>query len=223
MVKYSKDGKVIFDPEKHTYLLGNKYLKGVTSFISEYKNKFDSDKIAEAYAKKYGRVKEEVLAEWEAKAKYSCDQGTAVHNIFEDWINKKTISPSGIYPKEKIASKFIKDIFLTGRLEPVESEYIVYNEVLASQIDLIARNKAGDHFIFDWKTNDKISKTSFNDQRMLPPFSDYPDCSFYHYSLQVTLYEKLCIDYDIKGSYIVHIGSEDYSILKAEKINLDWL
>ncbi len=53
-MKYSKDGKVCFDPIKHTYSLNGKRLQGVTSFINKYKIPFDSEKIATAYAFKHG-------------------------------------------------------------------------------------------------------------------------------------------------------------------------
>lgn len=219
-MKYSKDGKVCFNPDTHTYTLEGRMLEGVTTFISRYKNPFDTDTIAEAYALKHGLEKDAVINQWKDKGKKSCDDGTAVHQVFETYAMKGVIKTAGICQKEQIAVKFIEDFFLTKRLIPVECEGIVYNEKLASQIDLIAKNSRNDYFILDWKTNEKIDRCSFRDKRMLPPFNEYPDCSFYHYSLQTCIYKHLCKEYDIKDLFIVHIEQNNYNILKSENIRL---
>ena len=45
--------------------------------------------------------------------------------------------------------------------------------------------------IHDFKTNKEISKTAFNDQRLKKFLGHLPDCSYYHYSLQLKIYQKL--------------------------------
>jgi hypothetical protein len=219
MIKYSKDGRVSFNPETHTYLLGDKYLQGVTGLISKYKNKFDAEKVATAYALKYGLDKDELLKQWELKGKQSCEHGTAVHSVFETYILNGQIVVTGKYSKEPVAVKFIDDFFKTERLIPVEAELIVYNECIASQIDCIAKNKKGQHFIIDWKTNEKIETNGYK-KYMLYPFHLYPDACFYHYSLQLSFYKELCKEYKIEGLFIVHIDEQDYNIIKAENIHI---
>jgi hypothetical protein len=217
MNKYSKDGKVRFNEEAHTYFLGNKKLFGVTSLISKYKNKFDSELMATNYAIKHNLDKDDVLKEWKEKGEYSCNQGTEVHRIIENYILTGNIEQSNIYPKEKVAVKFIEEIFKTNKLTPVETEMIVYNDSIASQIDLIAKNDKNDYFIFDFKTNSKIEINSFN-KYMLEPFNTLPDASFYHYSIQLSIYKKLCKEYEIKDIYIIHIDEENYHFIKAALI-----
>jgi hypothetical protein len=219
MNKYSKDGKVRFNEEAHTYFLGNKKLFGVTSLISKYKNKFDSELMATNYAIKHNLDKDDVLKEWKEKGEYSCNQGTEVHRIIENYILTGNIEQSNIYPKEKVAVKFIEEIFKTNKLTPVETEMIVYNDSIASQIDLIAKNDKNDYFIFDFKTNSKIEINSFN-KYMLEPFNTLPDASFYHYSIQLSIYKKLCKEYEIKDIYIVHIDEENYHFIKAALISI---
>lgn len=218
-MKYSKDGKVCFNPDKHTYTLGDRLLTGVTTLISRYKNKFDADLIATNYALKHGLDKEELLAKWKKEGEISCENGTAVHQVFETYILSGKIQTTGNYEKEQQAVKFINDFFLTNRLTPVEAELIVYNEYIASQIDCIAKNSLNQYFILDWKTNKKIESNGYN-KFMLTPFHLYPDACFYHYSLQVCLYKKLCKEYNIKDLFIVHINSYGYEIIKAENILL---
>ena len=221
MLKYSKDGKVSFDSERHIYtrLDDGKILKGVTGLISNYKNHFDKDTVAEKYCAKHNLIKEDVLEEWDMKGKVSRNQGTVIHKIFEDFINTGKIVKPCVYNNELQAERFIKDFFITKRLIPVETEMIIYNDSVASQIDFIAKTPDGNHFIFDPKTNKAIEKNSYG-KMMLPPFSHIPDASFYHYSIQVSIYKKICKDYDIKQCFIIHINDTGYNIIKPEIINI---
>lgn len=213
-MKYSKDGMVVFNEDNHTYFLGDKKLTSVTQYISKYKPVFDSDLIAGKYAKKHNLIKEDVLKMWKEKGEKACDMGSFVHQIFEDYILGLHIAVRSDYVKCLVAKKFIKDFFKSGRLIPVETEYIVYNNELAGQIDCIVKNEFGHHFILDWKTNSEI-KYENSWQSMLGKYSDLDDCSFNHYSIQLNKYKELCTEYDIKGCFIVHLMDEDYKIIKT--------
>ncbi len=218
-MKYSKDGVVSFDEETHSYYKDGFRLKGVTSYIKEFKEPFDSDRIAEAYALKHGLTKEDVLASWKAKADESIKMGSLCHKIIEDYILTGEIKLTGQYQKENYTKLFIDEMFKSDRLIPIETEYIVYNDWLASQIDCIVKNPKGEYFILDFKTSGKIDIESYNDRRMLGKYSDLKDCSFYHYSLQLSIYEELLREYEIKNSYIVHIHDTGYSFIESLKIN----
>ncbi len=218
-MKYSKDGVIRFDESKHIYYKGDKIMKGVTSYIKDFKEPFDSDRIATAYALKNGLIKEDVLAMWKAKADESIKMGSLVHKMIEDYILTGTINNTKQYKKEDHGESFINDVFVAGKLIPVETEYIVYNDYLASQIDCIVKNQNGEYFILDFKTSGKIDKESFGQRKMIGKYSDLNDCSFYHYSLQLSIYEELLKEYPVKCSYILHIHDTGYSFIKSEKIN----
>ncbi len=218
-MKYSKDGLVCFDPSNHTYKKGDQYLQGVTGYIDKFKTPFDSDLIATRYAAKHGLNKDQVLSEWASEGERSRVHGTAVHKIIEGYILTGEIVLSGVSEKELVAKKFIEDYFLTGRLTPVESEMVVYNDILASQIDCIAKNEKDKYFILDWKTNKKISDIGYG-KFMAHPYNRYPDCSFYHYSLQLSIYKKLCKEYPIEEAFIVHFKDSKAEILSIEQIEL---
>jgi len=218
--KTSKDGKVIFNEEDHTYFLGEKQLMSVTTFIGRYKREFKTNEVARNYASKRGLNVADVLAEWQEKGDVARAQGNSIHKIFEDYHNTGVIKGEGKYPKEEPAIKFIEDFFVSGRLVPIESEYIVYNQKYAGQIDCIAINKHKEYFILDWKTNNKIDRESYGGRNMKLKFYKYPDCNFFHYSIQQTMYNQLCVEYDIKECFIVHIGEESYEVLPIEKIDL---
>ncbi|MCZ2397103.1 MAG: PD-(D/E)XK nuclease-like domain-containing protein [Chitinophagales bacterium] len=220
MIKHSKDGRVAFCPNTHTYTLdGERRLTGVTTLISQFVEPFDSFTQAVRYAEKYGLNAQEVMEEWDKKGKDSRDDGTLVHEILETFILKGIIINNGA-KKSHGAIKFIKDLFLTKRLIPVEAEYIVYNDFYASMIDCIVKDKDGNHYILDWKTNKEIKTSSFQGKKMLEPLNDLYDCNYYHYSLQVAIYKELCKEFTFKNCYIVHINETDYRFIKAKPIVL---
>lgn len=218
-IKYSKDGLVAFDPIKHTYTKDGKVLQGVTGLISRFKNKFDADGTAERLAPQRGTTKEALLKEWSDKGEASRLNGTAVHSVFESYIETGRIVTSQTYKKELVAAKFIAEMFMTDRLIPVDCECIVYNDFIASQVDMVAKNDRGDHFILDWKTNERIETNGYG-KSMFGPFYNLPDASFFHYSIQVQIYKHLYREHPIKDLYIVHIMEDNYKIIKAADIEI---
>jgi ATP-dependent exoDNAse (exonuclease V) beta subunit len=216
MIKFSKDGRVKFDSEKHIYTIGEKRLQGVTTFIESHKNPFDAEKIAAAYVKKHGGNVADLLAQWKLKADLSKEAGTKVHAIFEKYILTGDIDKSANEPKEKQAITFITNFFLKKRIIPVDCEVIVYNEKinLASQIDCVVRTPENKYYILDWKTNSEIKKDCFG-KYMLKPFGMLPDASYYHYSMQLNIYKLLYKEYKIEGCFIVHIKEEDCEFIKT--------
>ena len=218
-MKQSKDGKVTFYEDTHSYILDGNRLESITQYISKFKQPFDTERIAGAYARKHALTKEYVVKMWKEKGEKACEMGTYIHSIFEDYIiHKEHIHKD--YPKKETAQCIINDIFDSGRLTPVETEYIVYNDKYAGQVDCIAKNNKGEYFILDWKTNNKIDMYN-NWNKMKLDYSYLDDCSFNHYSIQLSAYKNLCKEYDIKGCYIVHLLDVGYKIIKCKDINVN--
>ena len=217
MKKYSKDNRVVFYERTHSYFLESKKLTSITKYISNYKPFFDKDKISKNYALKHGLEQKEVLKEWDRKAKESTTMGSYVHRVFEEYILNKTIIDTNLYPKCKTALKFISDYFESNQITPIETEYIVYNEEYAGQIDCIVKNKDEEFFILDWKTNEEI-KMGNHWQSMKGKFQQYDDCNYNHYSIQLRAYQKMCKEYDIKDCFIVHLKEDNYEFITARDI-----
>lgn len=231
-MKYSKDKSVVFDSVNHTYHFKGKKLISVTTFINQFKNKFDSDYWSKKIALRDNKTQEQVLKEWNDKAKKSCDIGTAIHKIFEDYINGEFSILNNEYnfnevdldieylidfiPKSKVAIQFIKDYFETKRLIPIHTEYIVYNDYLAGQVDLICQDKNGNYYILDFKTNDKIETKSYG-KNLNGKLSEIPDSTFYHYSLQLSIYKQMFKD-NVDKLYIIHIKPDKYEFIECVDI-----
>lgn len=229
-MKYSKNKSVSFDSKTHTYLNKGKKLISVTTFINSFKNKFDSDYWSEVIAKRENTTKEVILNKWKEKAFKSTEIGTAIHKLFEDYTNNEYMivneelvfnMPNLNYEfyedynkKRKVAIDFIKDFFITERLTPIESEYIVYNDFLAGQIDNISIDTHNNYYILDFKTNEKIDFESYN-KKMLGVLSEYNDSSFYNYSLQLSIYKEILKEYKINKIYLIHITETNYKIIEC--------
>lgn len=238
MIKYSEDKKVVFKSENHTYYLGDKRLTSVTSLLSEYKNEFDSDFFSKKIAKRDGKTQQEVLDEWSFKAKKSCDIGTNIHKIFEDYfLNNYSIiddeykfdieCQDPLYfldqnKKVKVALKFINDFFKTKRLIPYKSEYIVYNEKIAGQVDMICKDAKGNFYILDFKTNSEIQTYSYG-KKMTGVLSNIDDCSYWHYTLQLSIYKALLKKINVSKIFLVHITDLDYKFIELGYIDVQKL
>jgi len=231
-MKYSLDNNVAFDSKSHVYRNKDKKLISVTTFLSQFKNEFDSEYWSNKIAIRDNKTQEQVLKEWSDKAKKSCEIGTAIHKIFEEYIlgnfsilnNEIKIDFIDLEidyfldfnKKSKVAIKFIKDFFVTKRLIPIHSEFIVYNENLAGQIDLVCKDQKGNIYILDFKTNDKIETYSYG-KKMKGVFKELNDSNFYHYSLQLSIYKEMYSD-EIKKIFLVHIKNEKYEFIECEDI-----
>lgn len=228
-MKYSVDKSVIFNSDNHTYLKNGKYLTSVTSLIAKFKNEFDLDYWSKKIALRDNKSQEQVLKEWSDKAKKSCEIGTAIHKIFEDYVDKKysVVNENLMFDfleledsyyedftnKKNTAIRFIQDFFIKERLTPLFTEYIVHNDLIAGQVDCICKNKEGEIFIIDFKTNDKIETNSYN-KYLKGVLKDIPDASFYHYSLQLSIYKQL-FKKEVKGLYLIHITKEKYNLIEC--------
>jgi hypothetical protein len=232
-MKYSNDKRVSFESETHSYFLGKKRLESVTTFISKFKNKFDSDFYSKKIAEREDKTQDQVLNEWKEKANKSCEIGTAIHKIFEDYKDGKysfinneisidlfDIKPEyfiEFYNKSIVATNFIKEFFLTNRLTPVYSELIVYNEFIAGQLDMICKDKDDNYYIIDFKTNSKIDRNSYG-KSMKGLFKIYGDCTYYHYCIQLSIYKKLFKEKEIKKMYLIHITEKGYELIECEDV-----
>lgn len=194
MDKKRKHIKFIDETHQYFNIETNEEYLSVTKFVSMYYPRFEADEIARKlvtghrlYQKKYeGLSIHEAIqllkAEWKART----DIGTNVHNILEKYV------------LEGISDNKYSNIFDTLRLKErypndgIVPEMLLFSDKykIAGQADLVLVNEEEETFkIFDYKTNQKgIQRNSFQDNRMFAPLEHLPDCNYYHYSIQLSLY-----------------------------------
>ncbi len=189
-------------------------------------------------------AQQDILDEWQITNKISTDRGTKIHNDLENSFYK---SPKCDLKRYNLGGSFSckKNYYQLDVEKGVYPEFLVYRESadgilrVAGQIDLLIKD-GNDIYIFDYKTNKKLDKTSFFNQkkkqneRMLYPVNDLMDCNFYHYSLQLSMYawmiQKYNPDFNIKKLMLIHYDHDgnvtehevDYLKDSVEKILVDY-
>lgn len=242
MVQELFDKKLKFNKTKHSYTIDGLELRSVTSFISQFFEKFDARKVAKScsfipHNKEAKRGVRYFLKKW----KEDSERGKRVHSDIERFIKGKidaiTLNSD---PKSILAGKWINEklIPMLERSSDKSDYFEIIPEVkiyskdllLAGTIDLLCVKKNDPKFavLIDWKTNNKFSIEGFEGKKGTGPCSDVDDCHFSKYSLQLQLYAYILqkeygfIPTDL---YIVHIGDEkvtpyrvDFDLYRVKKV-----
>jgi len=206
-----------FIPETHSYISlkeeeQNIKWTSVTSVISKFKQPFDAHKIATKVSKQknskwYGLSVASIKEIWDKEAKRATDLGTWYHNQREaDLCGHDTILVEDkhlpiIKPIEKNGEKYSPEQVLQEGIYP---EHFVYlkSAGLCGQSDLVEVVN-GKINIIDFKSNKEIKFKSFTNwdgvsQKMLSPLQHLDDCSFNHYSLQLSMYMYMMLKHNFK-------------------------
>lgn len=203
--KHPSGISITFTEDDHRYssVLNGKeltYTSG-TTFIHKFFPPFDpTGEILKRKALKEGKTPEALKAEWDANRDASCVFGTRTHAICEDVLlgRERRYSPES--DKEKntfeqgadMANKFRCGLDVLGVEKIVFSPFLP--NPIAGTIDLLARSrKDGSILILDWKTNKSIDRENKYSKFAFDPICHIPDLNYWHYSLQLSLYQYLLV------------------------------
>ena len=194
-----KSSHIKFNEKTHIYTninTGERYISG-TQLLGKYKEKFDSDAIAERTAKKRGLTKEQILSEWKESANNATTKGTAIHETIESMLMR---IPEKFHSEYSIVAKkaLVEIEKVLGNTSNITSEMLIWNDKLkiASQSDLVQRYtpsfcKHEIINIIDYKTNKAIDTYNKYNTYMLEPLNNLMECEYNIYSLQLSLYAYL--------------------------------
>jgi ATP-dependent exoDNAse (exonuclease V) beta subunit len=232
IVKHPNKSHIItFTESDHSYIdnYGKKYMS-VTTIVGNAFPKFETDKIAEQCAKKRGVKKEDLIKEWVQKGKEATRLGTRLHENMEYYIHKNfdlMHTPENLIEKIKFdgAIKILDNIVLKYKPKLLEPEKLVFSPTfgIAGSIDLLVKIDEFNYIIFDWKCLSKdIEKESYMGKTgHILPTLNILDCNFWHYALQLQIYENILksedyisINANVKKCLIVWNGEK----FKIEKI-----
>ena len=216
---------ITFKSQDHSYTSIDKQedIKwvSVTSFIGNFKQPFDADKIALKTSKSkkskwYGMTPEEIKQAWSNEALRATTLGTWYHNCREsDICSLETIERHGstvpiFKPIENDGIKISPNQKLTDGVYP---EHMVYlkSAGLCGQSDLVEVIN-GEVHITDYKTNKEIKTEGFTNwegvtTKMNPPVKHLDDCNVNHYALQLSLYMYIILKHNPKlkpGTLTIH-------------------
>lgn len=199
--------RVRFDEASHTYTnMYNKRYTSATTLISKYKQPFEKEKIATAYAKKHGGTPEYWIKQWEQKGADACAKGTKFHKGKEAETLGTTafITETGVVPVQNMNTFTEPNIDYMQLPNGVYTELLVWNHYfeIAGQADIVTIED-GYFDIDDYKTNKKIDKYSYchpktGYKKMKYPISHMMDCNHEHYNLQISLYAFMLEEMGLK-------------------------
>lgn len=182
-----KFGNIQFIEEGHEYFIEKEKYTPVSTVISEYEQPFEEDKVAENYARKNRRTKEDVLKEWKFKNLKSTIGGSRVHEFGESYTNMVAGFPEKIcesnrkqyvdckgemmliptYPKESAVKKFYDE--KSEYLVPVGAEFKLSTRYMGDKVrkicgtcDLLFYEEdplfgESQFVLADWKTNASLT------------------------------------------------------------------
>jgi len=225
-LNYFLDPNFKFNEESHTYTYVDpqtkrpvQIFKSVTGFISQFKEKFDSDGVAARVAKKRGVSKESILNEWKKTSDTAMDLGTIMHKWIEDYY--KGLNPK--MPEDPILLARVNNFLQLHeeklhKFNPEYQEFRLFSRKwgLAGTMDaLFSLN--GEYYVGDWKTNKKFTTDEdvVNDRfakKLLWPFEDLWDNSVNGYSIQLSLYRLIMQEeagFNTNGAFLVWIGPNE--------------
>jgi ATP-dependent exoDNAse (exonuclease V) beta subunit len=204
-----------FTAHNHKYVSEDKTdWLSVTSFIGNFKQPFEADKIAKKCStnkksKWYGLTPEEIKEAWKAEANRATTLGTWYHNQRENDLcqisdmERHGVTVPVIKPIEKEGIKYSPEQKLKEGIYP---EHMVYlrSAGICGQSDLVEVVNGKVH-ITDYKTNKEIKVEGFTNwegvtQKMSPPVSHLDDCHLNHYALQLSMYRFIILKHNPKLS-----------------------
>lgn len=182
----------IFNAEKHTYTdPEDKFLyTSVTRWIEKFKPYFDETAVARRVADREGVPVELILEVWKGKRDDSAEFGTKVHKVLEIYNSTGKVSDDKF---SKVIDSF-KKLNLTFNKKNTVFEKLVYSKQLkiAGTSDVIVHNSDKKTFnIYDFKTNKKLNHWSVYKETLLGPLFKYPNCEYFVYALQLSMYAFL--------------------------------
>lgn len=226
---------VIFKEDGHIYESLNEDLKkdqikwtSVTSFISKFKPKFDSETVAKKSCKNkrskwYGLKPKEILKIWKKESERAIELGNWYHNEIEQRIlDCKTLEREGVEVPiikpivDKSGIKIAPDQKLNAGVYPEHFAYLK-SACICGQADLVTIVN-GKVNITDYKTNKEIKEKGFTNwegitSKMFKPLSHLDDCNLNHYNIQLSLYMYIILKHNPKlkpGKLIIqHVKFEE--------------
>ena len=188
---HPRDRYLNFDADTHTYTLGSKTLRSVTTIVESCFPKFDADYWAIRKAPALGITPEELKHQWEENANRARQLGTDMHERIEQYYLGHDYGDDGD------SYSMFRHFANAERLYPYRTEWRIYLEEygVAGTLDFLERRPDRRFNIYDWKRSKKLIDTNGHiicsnqyGKRGYHPVGHLDDCAYQHYALQVSIY-----------------------------------
>jgi hypothetical protein len=174
------------------------------------------------YRKEVIQAKRDILAEWHDTKTDAAAAGTMFHKSQE-----KTVIAGGSYIDDDTIPVLTGkvDLFNEAKHKKIENglltELLVYDDdfEVAGQADWVLVRDGVVH-IKDYKTSKEIKMKAFQDEVLLHPLGMFPNCNFYTYSIQLSLYAFILerIGYKIGMLSIEHVDRGTFDTIAVHPV-----
>jgi hypothetical protein len=227
-----KTQEVDYDDGQHKYFLGSRVYRSATQLIERFTVPFDTEERSRYMADRYGQSPDYWRTKWKNDNLKSLDRGNVIHQLREDLLHGRGYGSVGEYGRvfrvfniEAPTYRALKANY-ANLPDGIYPELKLWNHSwgIAGRVDKPIIYTVGEHKfadIEDYKTNKKIDRESYHDARtgyrmMLGPLSHIMDCNYYHYALQMSIYQFMLEYFGFKpgNRRLIHIPhfNEDLNI-----------
>jgi hypothetical protein len=242
ILELSVFNKIKYFDEPHKYFINDRMLTSATQFIGQFKPKFETERIAEEYARKRKLNVDDVIADWDLKRDTSTVKGSAVHNYAENWWNNKVFPYDGTVATRQFGHDIIKESYdkcvnmfhqfyldASQNLIPVKMELVVGDEDygIGGMVDCLFYNKkSGNLEIWDYKTNKAITEKNDYGNKFKKPVSHLDVCEVNTYSLQLSLYKHIIeknTNLKLGDCYLIWLTEKNdkYKVIKCKDLSAE--
>lgn len=223
---HSRDSRIKFYPEPHTYTIDNIPAQSATTIIEKFFPEFDPYHAASKCRlnplhEMYEKDLDEIIDLWKKRGSEAANKGTHLHEQIENfYLEQEYDRTEEFHLFESFASEH-------DHIKPYRTEWKIFDEHhhIAGTIDLISKNENG-YEMFDWKRSKKVINALTGEaiknnqwQRGVGQLSDIDDTSYNRYCLQQSLYKYILEkNYGVKVSkmYLIILYPEYKSYFKVE-------
>lgn len=218
---HHRDAHISFDQEEHkyTYLPDGREFTCVTSLVEDCFEKFDAPANARRMVAQRGGSEADVQAllnQWEERGRMARELGTQMHRRIEAFYLGEVLPDNDAAPDDELSMAHFHRFAKAYQLRPYRTEWRIYHEhaALAGTLDFIG-SRPGEEglYIYDWKRSAKVVDAKSGVTQNVNPYGRrgigvmvaYPDCAYYHYALQLSVYRYILeqqYDMRIEGAYL---------------------
>lgn len=217
--KVNKQHGLSFNPKTHTYLLKNKKLNNVTTFLQKI-FPFNQKEISKAVAQKTGLTQQQILNQWKKQTRH----GTNTHNLIQKHLQQNNLTKQ---ETQKIthAIKFFQEN-KKWQIKTVETKIFSKQHKLAGTVDLILKNKENQKiYLADWKTSKKPIQKNKAYKKAKKPYHYLPNNKFHKFSMQLSLYQAILkhqYNINIYDTFIIHLKrNQTYQIIDTTTLTYE--
>lgn len=214
-----------FKEETHTYTVHGIPLKcSVSKLISDYGNKFNTQVMSEAVARKTSVPRESIVAKWDKEREDSIVKGNSLHYFAEEYLKDRTLKP--ITKQQELMVHFLTS--LPPHIVILGSEIKMYHKrfLFGGTMDLPLYNTLTNKIIIaDYKSNKDVHK-NYKGQTLLMPFNHLLDTPLNKYQLQLSFYQILLqqiTGIEVESRKVIWFKDSSYEIYDCQDYTTELL